>query len=330
MKPSLPLALFLLLLPVAARAQDAPAAPKAAPHAIAPQIPAPDAPRPAGYVEFSAGQSVFDDSKGIGVYTGDVTATQQGEDFILYAQYAKSFRKVNQAIANKDLRIETRESTIRGQQLFADFNTKVFSITGSVVVSSYGEKDGVQTAGAAKRRAAQNRQPVRIACDRLDWNYDTRQATLVGNIRIVQGDSVGTCNQIIYDEPKNAARLLGDVRFGNTQRQQFFSDDLLLFIDSGQIENKTGVRVVGPVNNDSDAKTAAPVVPKTVEAFPEPAPLTDTDLPKPPPDIEKYLPKKAAPKVATAPPDKTPAAKTPPAQTPAPAATPDTDVAPTK
>ena len=295
------LPLFLMAAPLAARAQDAP---KTAPTAVNPNAPLPDK-----YVEFSANQARFNDDTGIGYYTGDVIATQQGEDFILYAQNAVSSRAKNQATASKDLRIETRESTIRGEQLFADFNTKIFSLTGSVVVSSYGEGDGVQTAGAAKRRAEAGRKPVRIACDRLDWNYDTRQATLVGNIRIVSGDSVGTCNQIIYDEPKNAARLLGNVLFGNEKKQQFLSDELLVFVDSGQVQNTTGVRVIGPVTNIADGQTAPPA-PKTPEAFPEPAPLGDAAaFPKPPPDINKYLPK---PKTTPA---KTPAETAPPAKT---------------
>lgn len=295
------LALAFLCIPIAARAQDAPVAPTPVAPASSPKAPTlaqSQAVLPDGYVEFSANQSVFDDARGIGVYNGDVTATQKGEDFILYAQKATSFRKNetdrpnDTATATDKLRIETRESTIRGRDLFANFDTKVFSITGDVVVSSYGENDGVAPVAAAKRRDEQKRQPVRIACDRLDWNYDTRQATFVGHIRIVQGDSVGTCNQIIYDEPRNAARLLGDVRFGNAERRQFFADELLLFIDTSQVQIDSGVRVIGPVNNAADGKKPAP---KVAQTFPEPATIGDIALPKPPPDIEKFLPKPGVP-----------------------------------
>ncbi len=288
------LALALFCASVAARAQQTPAAPPTATEA--------NAPLPDGTVEFGALQANFNDAKGIGVYTGDVTATQKGEDFILYAQKANSFRddgqgntdgEIKTATATDNLRIETRESTIRGKNLFANFVTKVFSVTDDVVVSSYGENDGVAPDAAAKRRSEQKRQPVRIACDRLDWNYDTRQAILVGHIRIVQGDGVGTCNQIIYDETKNAARLLGDVRFGNAEKRQFFANELLLFIDSGNVQVDNGGRVTGPVNNAADPKN--PPTPKTVESFPEPATIGDIPLPKPPPDIEKFLPKPGVP-----------------------------------
>ena len=321
-----PLVLTLLIVPLAAWAQETPATNAQAPEPTVPLAPAPDeatlpevnAAPSKGYVEFGADDFASDDPKGITVFTGNVTATQKGEDFILYAQKAISFDKTNTATATKDLRIETRESTIRGEKLFADFNTKIFSITGSVVVSSYGENDGVAPAAAAKRRTEQKREPVRIACDRLDWNYDTRQAILVGNIRIVQGDGVGTCNQIIYDEPKNAARLLGNVRFGNIKKQQFLTDELTLFVDSGQTQTNAGVRMIGPVNNAADGVDKP--APKTVEAFPTPATIGDNiELPKPPPDIEKFLPK---PGVPTGKPPVIPAEK------PAPPAKPEPETAP--
>ena len=314
----LPLALSLLALPRPALAQDEGAAP-ATPPAI-------NAPAPEGFVDFNAEQSVFDDRQGIGVYTGNVTATQTGEDFILYAQKALSYREpeaetVSTATATKDLRIETRESTIRAEQLYADFKTKVFTLTGSVVISSYGENDGVQTANSAKIRAQNKREPVRIACNRLDWNYDTRQAVLVDNIRIVQGDNVGTCNKIIYDEPKNAARLVGNVRFGNSKRQQFLADELLLFVDSGRWESNTGARAIGPVNNAADG--AEKPAPKPVEPFPEPTNIgDDAVLPQAPPDIDKYLPRPDAPK---APPPVIPPEKPAPA---APAEAPKTEPQP--
>ena len=278
----IPFALTLSLLPLAASAQPV------APRPAAPAAKAPGGDE-VGKVNFGADQSVFDDQRGVGSFSGNVTATQQGEDFILYAQEAVWNRGPNTASASKELRIETRESTIRAENLYADFNSKVFQLSGSVRITSYGENDGVAPEAAAKRREKDGRKPVRIACERLDWNYDTRQATLVGNIRIVQEDSVGTCDQIIYDEPKNAARLIGNVRFGNSKRQQFLANELLLYIDSGLVQTDAGVRVTGPVDNAADKPNVAP---KPVTAFPAPAAIgTDVALPTPPPDIDKFLPK---------------------------------------
>lgn len=312
MKRLLPLALFLAFVPAVAMAQTAPA--------TAP--PADDAATPAesaGKVRLEAGEGGTKTSNydtGLSELNGDVIVTQDGEDFILYAQKVVHSDRKNQATATGDLRVETRDSTIRAVKMFVDFNTKIISMVESVVISSYDEGDGIQTDGMAARRAEKKRKPVRIACDRLDWNYETKQAVLVGNIRIVQGESVGTCNQIIYDEPKNAARLLGDVKFGNTKSQQFLTDELTLFVDSGLTQTNAGVRLVGPVNNVADDKNKpAPQQTKPLEAFPEPALIgDDATFPSPPPDIERFLPKPgvpSAPGKATAKPAEKPAPATP-------------------
>ena len=317
----LTLALLLATLPGVAAAQPA-TAPAPATTAPATVATSPDTNAPAPKksdakvrIETGAGGSKTSNyDTGISELNGDIVMTQDGEDFILYAQKVVHSDPKNQATATGQLRVETRDSTIRAVRMFADFNTKIISMIDSVVISSYGEGDGIQTDGMAARRAEKKRKPVRIACDRLDWNYDTQQATLVGNIRIVQGESVGTCNQIIYDETKNAARLLGDVKFGNKQRQQFLTDELTLFVDSGLTQTNAEVRLTGPVNNVADG-TEKPA-PKPTEAFPEPTKIGDaTTFPAPPPDIEKFLPKPGKT------PDKTPAK---PAETPTVKAEPET------
>lgn len=302
MKRLLPLVLLLLIAPGVATAQAAPA------DAATP-------PKEEAKVRLEAGEGgtkTKNYDTGLSELNGDVVITQDGEDFILYAQKVVHSDRKNQATATGDLRVESRESTIKSVKMFADFNTKIISMVESVVISSYGEGDGIQTDGIAARRAEKKRKPVRIACDRLDWNYETKQAILVGNIRIVQGDSAGTCNQIIYDEPKNAARLLGNVKFGNAQSQQFLTDELILFVDSGLTQTNAPVRLVGPVNNVAAAQVKPAT--KPTEAFPEPAKIgDDTTFPSPPPDIEKFLPKPGVPPA----PGKTPAK---PAEKPAPAA----------
>ena len=323
--PLLPLALVLVALPVAVRAQDtAPAPVVTAPLVTAPIKAAIEPPAPNQVIINSpaGGTSSFNNETGVGIVTKDVTVTQTGEDFILYAQRVVYSRPKNVATATQDLRVESRDSTIRAVRMFGDFNTKVLSMTGDVVISSYGKGDGVQTAGAIARRAKEGRKPVRISCDRLDWNYDTRQANLVGNLRIVQGDYSGTCNQIIYDEPKNAAHLLGDVRFGNTKNQQFLGEDLVLYIDKDLVQTNQGVIMRGDVNTLAEGET--PPAPKTAIEIPEAGALPDdSELPAPPPDINNFLgdrkpgankAKKPAPAPKpAAPPEKTPE-KTPPAQ----------------
>ena len=304
MKRSLPFALFLASLPAVAIAQpQAPALAKPEPiaPATAATAPATAAPRPKrdGEVRINTGKGGTKTSNldtRISELNGDVVMTQDGEDFILYAQKVINSDPKKQATATGQLRVETRDSTIRSVRMFADFNTKIISMIDSVVISSYGEGDGIQTEGQAAERAKKKRKPVRIACDRLDWNYDTQQAILVGHIRIVQEDSVGTCNQIIYDEPINAARLLGDVKFGNAQRRRFLTDELILFVDSGQVQTEANVNLVGPVKNEADKNDPAPKPTKPAETFPKPAAIGDDNtFPAPPPDIDRFLPKPGAP-----------------------------------
>lgn len=323
MKRTLTLALFLATMPILASAQPQPQAP-ATPEVVAPATaataPATEAPRKKrdGEVRINTGEGGTKTSNydtGISELNGDVVMTQDGEDFILYAQKVINSDPKKQATATGQLRVETRDSTIRAARMFADFNTKIISMIDSVVISSYDEGDGIQTEGQIKERAKKKRKPVRIACDRLDWNYDTQQAILVGNIRIVQGDSSGTCNQIIYDEPINAARLLGDVKFGNDKRQRFLTDELVLFVDSGQTQTNAGVRLVGPVNNVADDKDKpAPKPTKPAETFPKPAAIGDDNtFPAPPPDIDRFLPKPGVPAAPGKNPEKpTPATKTEP------------------
>ena len=331
MKRQLPLALILAIAPGVAIAQAAPTVPATTapaplkPAPVAPATPAANAATPpdeAPQVRLEAGEGGSKTSNydtGMSELNGNVTITQDGEDFILYAQKVVNSDRKKQATATGDLRVETRESTIRAVKMFADFNTKIISMVDSVVISSYGEGDGIQTDGTAARRAEKKRKPVRIACDRLDWNYETKQAILVGHIRIVQGDSVGTCNQIIYDEPKNAARLLGDVNFGNKDSQKFLTDELTLFVDSGVTQTNSGVRLVGPVTNLGDG-TEKPAV-KPAQTFPEPAAIDNTAFPSPPPDIDKFLPRPGVP----AAPGKTPAK---PAEKPAAQAEPEKPATP--
>src|SRR2546421_668043 len=57
------------------------------------------------------------------------------------------------------------------------------------------------------------KKPSRMACDRIDFNYDTRQAVVSGSIRMNQEDNYGTCQQIIFDERRNIADLRGEVEF---------------------------------------------------------------------------------------------------------------------
>lgn len=173
------------------------------------------------------GSASYDRTREIGHITKDVVISQQGENLLVYAQDVIYSRTKNQASATGQLRVLTRESTIRGQKLFADFNSRRFTISGDVVITSRGENDGALSG----LRAQPKKDPVRVLCDQVVWDYDTRQATATGNIRIFQGVNRGTCDSIFYDEPGNIIQLEGNVRLGDDQKRNMSGQTAFFYVD---------------------------------------------------------------------------------------------------
>ena len=270
-----------LTFAVAAPAAILVQAPVATPAVAAPSATAP------GNVVIDAAHSSYTDTNGVSVLNGGVTIKEVGQEFSLTASDVIYSQPKNQASAKGNLKVTTRNSTIRGAELFGDFNKKLLSITGNVVISAYDKGDGM-----SGFRSSGARKPVRIACNRLDWNYVTRQATLVGNLRIVQADNSGTCDSIVYDEPRNIVTLRGNVRFGNSKRQQFVGNEVTVFVDKGMVSApniriRSGLDAPGQTAQTPVVKAAPPVV------FPVPNNLDAGNfaLPKAPPPIESLVPK---------------------------------------
>lgn len=270
----------LLVFPVWVLAQQV--APNAAtPRALA----APSASTPGNVVITNAkagGTSSFNYETGVGLITKDVVLRQSGEKFVLRAQRVRYSKNDNRATANGNLSVETENSTIRGGQLFGDFNAKIISITGNVSISAHGRSDGINKNNSGHK-------PVRIACNRLDWNYITSQATIVGNIRMAQEDRVGTCNKIIYSQPQNTVQMLGNVRFGNSKNQQFLGDDVLIRLDESVVETQSQIVIKSKTDTGTGAKPSKtkPVAPKN---FPGRVNSNVANLPAPPPPIESLVP----------------------------------------
>ena len=233
-------------------------------------------------VNDKGGTTDYNYATGVGLMTKNVVLRQVGEKFVLRAQRVRYFKNENRATAAGDLFVETENSTIRGGQLFGDFNAKIISFTGKVVISAHGKNDGIGTNSLAHKA-------VRIACDRLDWNYATRQATIVGNIRMAQDDNIGTCNKIIFNEPKNAVNLLGNVRFGNSKQQQLLGEDAIIYLDESRIVTNKGI-VMKSGSGAGNAPVARPNT-KAPAAFPNRTQSQSVaELPAPPPPIETLVP----------------------------------------
>ncbi len=264
MKPILKFSLALLALaPLVALAQPA----------KTPAAPAPKADE--GGAPFTIknardGTTTYDTERGIGRMTKNIVVTQTGEDVVIFAQEATFDRNRNIANATVQLKVTTRDSTITGTKLFADFNARTATITGNVVINSHGKKDGV----APGLRGEAGKKPITVLCERVDWDYDIRQATATGNIRISQGANKGTCNKIIYDEKLNIINLLGNVRFVDDKSSTFLGQDIIIYLEEGRISSKGGTITSKPgFEKPTTSKTP---VPKPRNTF-APAPSLTTN-----------------------------------------------------
>ena len=272
----------LVALPVWVWAQQ-PAPNAATPTALPRALAAPSAQTPGNVtiVNDASGTVDYNYATGVGLMTKNVVLRQVGEKFVLRAQRVRYSKNENRATATGNLFVETENSTIRGAQIYGDFNAKIISFIGNVVISAHGTNDGLSPNNPAHKA-------VRISCNRLDWNYATRQATIAGNIRMAQGDNIGTCNKIIYNEPKNAVNLLGNVRFGNSKQQQFLGEDVVIYLDESRIVTNKGV--VMKSSSDTGPKPK-PGKTKPPTAFPDRTTSNPvSDLPAPPPPIETLVP----------------------------------------
>jgi lipopolysaccharide assembly outer membrane protein LptD (OstA) len=222
-----------------------------------------------------AGTAIYDDARGIAKLTKDVSIVQTGQDFILKAQEATYNRPKNQAYARGNLNIDTRDSTITGESTFADFNEKTMTVNNNVVVSSHGKGDGI-AGNATGFRSEVRRKPIKITCTTAEWNYETRQAVLSGNIRIYQEDNTGTCDSIFYDEAQNIVQLRGKARFGNTKKQTFLGEDLYIYVDTGKVQSKMPILLQFPSNDPVVQST--PRATKRPVTLPPPSEITEDDL----------------------------------------------------
>lgn len=253
------------------------------------------------------GAGVWDDTTGIGRITKDVTIAQSGEDFILYAHDVIFNRPQNRAVATGKLRVETRDCTIRGARIDADFNAKKIVITGNVTMTTRGKGDGI-TGNRSGFRGQITQKPAKILSARADWDYEDRQGVMTGNIRMTQGENSGTCERILYDEAQNVARLQGRVRFVDKSNRVFNTPDLTIYINESRIVAEKPTLSFG-----SDRKNpATPRAPKVPILKVQPAPsISDDDLklfstPIPPFPTPRPQPTRAQTPVPTPEPAETP------------------------
>jgi lipopolysaccharide assembly outer membrane protein LptD (OstA) len=248
------------------------------------------------------GRAIADHAAGTYQLLRDVVVTQDGEDFILYADDVVYNERTNEAVARGNLRVETRDSTITANLIRADFDAKMIYCIGKVVMKSHGEKDGIQPVpdkngrGGRSLRQEVLHKPSSLTCDRIDYSYENQEARLAGNIRMRQGENFGTCELIIFDEANNIAQLMGSVEFTNGDKQTIKTRDLTVWIDSNISESRKITSLDIPVKRNE--KTGAATQGKTKFA---PPPLIPNDVmqefgrkPQPLPTLAAPAPEDAA------------------------------------
>ena len=211
------------------------------------------------------GTGFVDLKNGVRRLTKDVVVTQDGEDFILYADELTHYEKQNVAVARQNLRVESRDSTITGTVMRADFDSKTITLTENVLMRSHGENDGMQATADDSKAGKTLRGEVlhkasSLTCDRIDYNYENQQALLTGNIRMRQGDRFGTCDQIEFDEALNIVHLIGNVKFIDGKRQTFNVPELFLYIDEDKLSMSKDVtlRIPNPRGENADKPRKPP------------------------------------------------------------------------
>ncbi|MBV9865999.1 MAG: hypothetical protein JO316_11645 [Abitibacteriaceae bacterium] len=244
----------------------------AAPKAAAPKpVPVPADNAEDGKVHIYSPHGVtWDDANKIGHAVKDVTITQQGEDFILYCDDLTYNQTTDQALAREKLRVESRDSTMTGNLIHADFTNKVITITGNVIINSHGTDDGIR--GSAPNKNQHKRKlPKRLAgkqstmtCDRIDYNYENKEAVVTGHIHMTQEGNSGTCDRIVFDEENNIAHLIGNVQFNNKDDQAFQCPEMTIWIDDNRIQVPANAGIIIPRNSKQNNK---PRTPKT--SFPK-------------------------------------------------------------
>lgn len=249
------------------------------------------------------------------ILKGNVVVRQDGEDMVMHSDSAVYKRDSNTATASGNLKVDTRDSTIVGLKLNADFDTKHVVITEKVFMRSHGEKDGLPANEKTKKDPAAavdalSHKPSNMWCDKIDFNYDIQEALVTGNIKIKQEKTDGTCNQVVFDEENNRAELKGNVNFVDDEGQKFLCDVMYVWFDTGNIKvpgkytftsprkDKKGTTEKGNTSNTSAPQKSSfpdePTLPEGIssaqpaananktDATPDKAPADKTNKPEKP------------------------------------------------
>lgn len=182
------------------------------------------------------------------------------------------------AVGSGHLKIVDPESTITGDLLKVNFDTKFAQIIGNVTIVTQKKKPE----GTAEQPAEGEKKPTTVSeyrekkttitCPQIDYYYadDKKQATVTGPVKAVQEDKTVTSDKAYYDGVKDEVKLDGNVIVTMEKGNEFHCPEATIHLkdDSFEAPNITGV----VIQEEEKPKEAPPPAAPNGEAKPPPAP----------------------------------------------------------
>lgn len=174
--------------------------------------------------------------------------------------------KVQTAVATGNLKITDPQNEITGEKGTTYFREKRAVVDGNVKILAKpraGEaKDTNSMKGNWKEKAT-------ITCDKLEYFYKTKVATLTGNLKVVQKGRVVFADSAVYDVKEEQVVLSGNVKGHDDKNQTFASQsDVKVSLKEGnewiEMKHATGTFRVEIDEEEEPAET--PKAPETKDS----------------------------------------------------------------
>jgi len=122
------------------------------------------------------------------------------------------------------LSISDPECDITGDRGSADFRKRIGVVEGNVVLLVKPKKTEQDTADSNSVKS-KLKESTTITCDRLEYNYRTKVATITGNVVFKQTGRSATAQKAVYDDKKQFLTLSGNVKGIDEKGQTFAAPD---------------------------------------------------------------------------------------------------------
>ena len=196
------------------------------------------------------------------------------------------------AVAPTRLQLDDKQNTLTADKGTAYYSTRDADFSGNVVIVARPKQGngGYAPKGSLRRNF---KDPVRITCEKVRYNWRTKRAVLTGKLTIKQKDRTITGDRGLYDGITETVTLVGNIK---SRRPTGETGDapganaraVACFTEGGEYVTVTRdpgakagkVRAVVPVRETGNGEVEvvesvdAPVVPPA-DTEPEPSPLPD-------------------------------------------------------